>query len=84
MITARRYWWYWYVDDSEMKCRRDDWEKILEHLNAIEENVVVFTKEEQEEESLPVLDLKQNVNREIGEIELMYRTLQEDAHQHIT
>ena len=44
-------------------------EKILEHLNAIEENVVVFTKEEQEEESLPVLDLKQNVNRETGEIE---------------
>jgi hypothetical protein len=34
------------VDDSEMKCRRDDWEKILEHLNAIEENVVVFTKED--------------------------------------
>ena len=61
--------WYWYVDDSEIKCRSDDSEKILQHLNAMEENIIVFTKEEQKEESLPVLDLKQNVNRETGEIE---------------
>ena len=45
--------WYWYVDDSEIKCRSDDSEKILQHLNAMEENIIVFTKEEQKEESLP-------------------------------
>ncbi len=39
------------------------------HLNATEGNVIVLTKEEQEEESLPALDLKQNVNRKTGEIE---------------
>ena len=61
--------WYWYVDDSEIKCRSDDSEKILQHLNAMEENIIVFTKEEQKEDSLPVLDLKQNVNRETGKIE---------------
>ena len=57
--------WYWYVDDSELKCCTE----VLEHLNAIEKGVIVFTKEEQHEGSLPVLDLKQNVNRETGEVE---------------
>ena len=48
--------WYWYVDDSELKCRTEG-------------GVIVFTKEEQHEGSLMVLDLKQNVNRETGEVE---------------
>ena len=60
--------WYWYVDDSELKCRTEDSERILEHLNSIEEGVIVFTKEEQHEGSLPVLDLTQNANRETGKV----------------
>ena len=63
--------WYWYVDDSELKCRTENSERIFEHLNAIEKGVIVFTKEEQHEGSLPVLDLKQNVNRETSEVECM-------------
>ena len=47
--------WYWYVDGSELKCRTEDSERILEHLNAIEEGVIVFTKEEQHEGSSPDL-----------------------------
>ena len=40
--------WYWYVDDSEMKCEEDQSEKILEHLNSIKPDVIIFTKEDQE------------------------------------
>ena len=38
--------WYWYVDDSELKCKKEDSEKILEHLNGMEKGVIQFTKEE--------------------------------------
>ena len=73
--------WYWYVDDSELKCHTENSERILEHLNAIEKGVIVFTKEEQHEGSLPVLDLKQNVNRETGEVECMVHC-KKHTHQH--
>ena len=56
--------WYWYANDSELKCRTENSGRVLEHLNAIEKGVIVFTKEKQHEGSLPALDLKQNVNRE--------------------
>ena len=63
--------WYWYVDDSEMKCKKDQSDEILEHLNNIEPGVIVFTKEDQEGDTLPVLDLKQKVDRETKQIECM-------------
>ena len=53
---------YWYVDDSELKCKKEDSEKILEHLNGVEKGVIKFIKEEQKEDILTVnLDLKQRV-----------------------
>ena len=61
--------WFWYVDDSETKCKTDESEQILEYLNKIEPNVIVFTKEDEKDNILPVLDLKQTVNRRTKKIE---------------
>ena len=61
--------WYWYVDDSELKCRQGRSEEILEHLNSIEPHTIVFTKEEEENNEIAVLDLKQMVNRKKKNIE---------------
>ena len=61
--------WPWYVDDSETKCKNEDTEKILQHLNTIEPNVIIFTKEESENDSIAVLDLKQTINRQTKKIE---------------
>ena len=63
--------WYWYVDDSELKCKKEDSEKILEHLNGMEKGVIQFTKEEQKEDILPVLDLKRKVDRKTKQVECM-------------
>ena len=63
--------WYWYVDDNEMKCKEDQSEEILEHLNSIKPDVIVFTKENQVEDTLPVLDLKQKVDRKTKQVECM-------------
>ncbi len=48
--------WYWYVDDSELKCKEEESEEILEHLNNIKPGVIVFTKEDQKDDVLSVLD----------------------------
>ena len=32
--------WYSYVDGSELKCEKEDSEKILEHLNGMESNTI--------------------------------------------
>ena len=61
--------WYWYVDDSETKCKEGEAQGILDHLNAIEPGVIEFTKEDQECDTLPVLDLKQKINRKTKKIE---------------
>ena len=63
--------WYWYVDDSELKCKKEDSETILEHLNGMEKGVIQFTKEEQKDDILPVLDLKQRVDRKTKQVECM-------------
>ena len=63
--------WYWYVDDSELKCKEGQSEEILEHLNNIKPGVIVFTKEDQEDDVLPVLDLKQRVDRKTKQVECM-------------
>ena len=63
--------WYWYVDDSELKCREEQSEGILEHLNSIKPGVIVFTKEDQVDDTLPVLDLKQKVDRKTKQVECM-------------
>ena len=61
--------WPWYVDDSVLKCKRDKATAILDHLNNIEPNVIKFTKEEEEDNQLAVLDLELNVNRKKKKIE---------------
>ena len=61
--------WYWYVNDSETKCKEGEAEGILDHLNAIEPAVIEFLKEDQECDTLLVLDLKQKVNRKTKKIE---------------
>ena len=61
--------WYWYVDDSELKCRRDEAQAILCDINNIKKDVIVFTMEEQQGDVLPVLDLKQIVDRRTKKIE---------------
>ncbi|KAL9986884.1 hypothetical protein ACROYT_G001093 [Oculina patagonica] len=61
--------WLWYVDDSETKCKEGEAQEILDHLNTIEPGVIVFTKEDQEGDVLPVLDLKQTVDRKTKKIE---------------
>ena len=60
--------WPWYVDDSVLKCRRNRSTEILDHLNSIEESIK-FTKEEEENGKLPVLDLELNINRRQKKIE---------------
>ena len=63
--------WYWYVDDSELKCKEEQSEVVLKHLNSIKPDVIVFTKEDQENDVLPVLDLKQKVKRKTKQVEYM-------------
>ena len=55
--------WPWYVDNSVLKCRQIRSNEILEYLNSIEPQVIVFTKEEEKEGKLASLDLKMIVNR---------------------
>ena len=54
---------------SETKCKEGEAQDILDHLNAIEPGVIEFTKENQECDTLPVLDLKQEINRKTKKIE---------------
>ena len=61
--------WPWYVDDSVLKCKRERAETILEYLNNIEPESIKFTKEEEENNKLAVLDLELNVNRKRKKIE---------------
>ena len=61
--------WPWYVDDSVLKSNRENATKILNHLNSIEPGIIVFTKEEEEDNKLASLDLELNVNRKKKKIE---------------
>ena len=61
--------WPWYVDDSVLKCKRHKAQLILDHLNSIEPDNITFTKEEEEDNKLAVLDLQLNVNRKKKKIE---------------
>ena len=58
----------WYVDDSVLKCKRNRAEEILNHLND-QEPEIKFTKEEEEDNKIAVLDLELNVNRKKKKIE---------------
>ncbi len=42
---------------------------ILRHLNSFKQDVIVFKKEDQEADVLPVLDLKQKVDRKTKQVE---------------
>ena len=59
----------WYVDDSILKCKHNKAGAILDHLNSIEPDAIKFTKEEEENNKLSVLDLELNVNRKKKKIE---------------
>lgn len=61
--------WPWYVDDSVLKCKQDRASTILEYLNSIDPEHIRFTKEEEENNKLPSLDLELNVNREEKRVE---------------
>ena len=41
----------------------------MDHLNSIEPDSIKFTKEEEEDNKLPVLDLELNVNRKTKKVE---------------
>ena len=61
--------WPWYVDDSVLKCKKERTDTILAHLNSIEPGHIRFTKEEEVEEKLPMLDLELTINRKSKKIE---------------
>ena len=61
--------WPWYVDDSVLKCTKEKAEKILNHINSIEPDSIRFTKEEEENNKLAVLDLELNINRKRKKVE---------------
>ena len=52
-----------------MKCKQDRASTILEYLNSIDPEHIRFTKEEEENNKLPSLDLELNVNREEKRVE---------------
>ena len=60
--------WPWYVDDSVLKCKRNRSDVILGHLNE-QDASVRFTKEEEKDNKMSVLDLMCNVNRKRKKIE---------------
>ena len=60
--------WPWYVDDSVLKCKRNRSDVILGHLNE-QDAAVRFTKEEEKDNKMSVLDLGCNVNRKRKKIE---------------
>ena len=69
------------MDDSETKCKEGEAQDILDHLNTIEPGVIVSTKEDQEGDVLPVLDLKQTVDRKTKKI--MYSVHYKKTHTNI-
>ena len=52
-----------------MKCKRVKADPILDHLNSIKPEHLRFTKEEEENNTLPVLDVGMNVNRKTKKVE---------------
>ena len=76
--------WYWYVDDSEVICKAKNTGKILEYLNNVKPGILVFTKEEQEDETLSVLDLKQIVDRKTKRLKfsIHYKTTHTNINVH--
>ena len=56
------------MDDSETKCKEGESQKILDYLSTMETGIIVFTKEDQEGDIPPVLDLKQKEDRKTKRI----------------
>ena len=73
--------WPWYVDDSVLKCKRNRSEEILQHLNNIEPEHIKFTKEEEDNGKLAVLDLELNVDRKQKKIQFNVH-YKKNQHQH--
>jgi hypothetical protein len=60
--------WWWYVDDSLLKCPINQTQQILEHIKSIEPGVIEFTMEEAENDTLAVLDLKISIDRKMKKL----------------
>lgn len=73
--------WFLYVDDSETRFKGGEAQEILDHLHTIKPGVTVFTKEDQEGDVLPVLDIKQIVDRKTKKI--MYSVHYKKTHTNI-
>jgi hypothetical protein len=74
--------WFWYVDDSNAKMKGEGHaEEFLRHLNSIEEGVIEFTMELEQDGVLPVLDLKQE--RKEGEERLRFGVHYKKTHTNI-
>ena len=55
--------WEWYVDDSEaLVSSLEHAKNFLDHLNSMEEGIIEFTMEIEQNGSIPVLDLHQQRN----------------------
>ena len=61
--------WPWCVDGSILKFKQHKSQLILNHLNSIEPDHITFTKEEEKDNKLVVLDLESHVNRKKKNIE---------------
>jgi hypothetical protein len=59
------------VNDGELKCKKEYSDGTLEHLNNMVRGIIHFTKEEQEVDILPALDLKQKVDKKTKQVERM-------------
>lgn len=54
-----------------LRCKKNQSGVILERLIGVEPDVIIFTKEDQEEDVLPALDWKQKVVRKTKQVECM-------------
>ena len=54
------------VDSNNLKCKDEQ-----SNLNSVKPGVIVFPKEDQENDILPVLNLKQKVDRKTKQVECM-------------
>ncbi len=73
--------WYWYVDDREMKCQKDQPDEILKHLNSIKPDVIVFTKKRSRGRCFTSIGSKAK-GRQKDEADQVHGLLQENTHQH--
>ena len=60
---------FWYIEDSESKCKNNEAKPILYHLNSIEPGIIWFIIEKLENYEIAVLDVKQKVDKKSKSIQ---------------